>query len=83
MLIPQVLASIRVLFEGEARRRAFGVMGAVQGVAATVSQLLGGVLITMNAFGLGWRLVFLINVPVGIAALLAGRASLARVARRF
>lgn len=31
VLMPQVLASIRVLFEGEARRRAFGVMGAVQG----------------------------------------------------
>lgn len=41
-----------------------------------MSQLLGGVLITMNAFGLGWRLVFLINVPVGIAALLAGRRAL-------
>ncbi|MGZ9895014.1 MFS transporter [Bordetella bronchiseptica] len=76
VLMPQVLASIRVLFEGEARRRAFGIMGAVQGVAATVSQLLGGALITMNAFGLGWRLVFLINVPVGIAALLAGRQAL-------
>ncbi|WP_333903267.1 MFS transporter [Achromobacter insolitus] len=73
LLMPQVLASIRVLFEGEARRRAFGTMGAVQGLAATVSQLLGGVLIALNPLGLGWRLVFLINVPLGIAALLAGR----------
>lgn len=73
VLMPQVLASLRVLFEGEARRRAFGMMGAVQGVAATISQLLGGALIALNPDGLAWRLVFLINVPVGLAALLAGR----------
>jgi MFS family permease len=76
VLMPQVLASIRVVFEGEARRRAFGIMGAVQGVAASISQLLGGMLITLNPLDLGWRLVFLINVPIGIAALLAGRRAL-------
>ena len=76
VLMPQVLASLRVLFEGEARRRAFGIMGAVQGVAASISQLLGGALIASSADGLGWRLVFLINVPIGIAALLAGWRSL-------
>ncbi|WP_454694273.1 MFS transporter [Achromobacter aegrifaciens] len=76
VLMPQVLASIRVVFEGEARRRAFGIMGAVQGVAASISQLLGGILITLNPLDLGWRLVFLINVPIGIAALAAGRRAL-------
>lgn len=72
VLMPQVLASLRVLFDGEARRRAFSIMGAVQGVAATLSQLLGGSLIALNPHGLGWRLVFLINVPIGLVALLAG-----------
>ncbi len=41
LLMPQVLASIRVMFDGASRARAFGAMGAVQGVAATISQLAG------------------------------------------
>ncbi|WP_019171725.1 MFS transporter [Pseudaminobacter salicylatoxidans] len=73
LLMPQVFTSLRILFDGEQRRRAFGIMGAVQGVAACISQLAGGVLIDYGVAGLGWRLVFLINVPIGIAALIAGR----------
>ncbi|ARP90416.1 MFS transporter [Bordetella genomosp. 9] len=71
-LMPQVMASIRVLFDGDQRRRAFGAMGAVQGVAASISQLIGGALIGHAPDWLGWRLVFLINVPIGLAALAAG-----------
>jgi MFS family permease len=71
-LMPQVLASIRVLFDGEHRRLAFGIMGAVQGVAASLSQLIGGALIGYASADMGWRLVFLINVPVGLIALVAG-----------
>lgn len=73
LLMPQVFASLRVLFEGAARRRAFGVMGAVQGVAASISQLAGGFLIDHGVAGLGWRLVFLVNLPIGLIALVAGR----------
>lgn len=75
ILMPQVMASLRVLFDGDARRRAFGTMGAVQGVAASVSQIIGGWLIAHPLAGAaGWRAVFLVNVPIGIAALLAARA---------
>ena len=74
LLMPQVFASIRVLFEGDSRRRAFGIMGAVQGVAASISQIAGGYLIEHGIWHLGWRLVFLVNVPVGLVALVAGRA---------
>ncbi|WP_394821589.1 MFS transporter [Pendulispora albinea] len=74
LLMPQVYASLRVSFEGEERRRAFSIMGAVQGVAASISQLAGGLLIEHGLGGFGWRLVFLINVPIGIAAVVAGRA---------
>jgi MFS family permease len=72
ILMPQVLASLRVLFDGDARRRAFGIMGAVQGLAATISQLAGGFLIERDPGGMGWRAVFLVNLPIGIAALVAG-----------
>ncbi|MEW1780884.1 MFS transporter [Arthrobacter sp. NPDC080086] len=76
ILMPQVMASVRVLFDGDARRRAFGTMGAVQGVAASVSQIIGGLLIAhpLAAQAAGWRTVFLVNVPIGITALLAARA---------
>ncbi|WP_296224672.1 MFS transporter [Ralstonia sp. UBA689] len=75
ILMPQVMASLRVLFDGDARRRAFGTMGAVQGVAASVSQIIGGWLIAhpLAADMAGWRAVFLVNVPIGIVALLAAR----------
>lgn len=74
VLMPQVFASLRVLFAGEERRRAFGIMAAVQGVASIVSQLTGGLLIAQDIGIAGWRLIFLINVPIGAAALIAGRA---------
>jgi MFS family permease len=73
VLMPQVYASLRLMFKGDERRRAFGIMGAVQGVAASISQLTGGALIASDLGGYGWRLVFLINLPIGIAAIMAGR----------
>ncbi|CAJ0800538.1 Multidrug resistance protein Stp [Ralstonia condita] len=79
ILMPQVMASLRVLFDGDARRRAFGTMGAVQGVAASISQIIGGWLIAhpLAADVSGWRAVFLVNVPIGVTALLAARAFVA------
>jgi MFS family permease len=68
LVLPQVLASIRVGFNGDERRRAFGIMGLVIGIAAASGQLIGGLLIGSDLWGLGWRLVFLVNLPVGIAA---------------
>ncbi|HEY4164881.1 MAG TPA: MFS transporter, partial [Dongiaceae bacterium] len=65
-------ASIRIGFDGEERRRAFGIMGLVIGVAAASGQLIGGALIGGDVLGLGWRLVFLVNLPIGIAAILLG-----------
>lgn len=73
LLMPQVLASIRLLFADADRTRAFAIMGAVQGMAASVSQLLGGWLIEHGPGGLGWRMVFLINLPIGVLALILGR----------
>ncbi len=72
LLMPQILATIRVLFEGETRPKAFSIMGIVQGLASPIAQIGGGLLVTFDLFGLGWRLVFLINVPVGLLMLVLG-----------
>jgi MFS family permease len=72
LVLPQVLASIRVGYDGAERRRAFGLMGLVMGAASALGQLAGGILISGDVFGLGWRLVFLVNLPIGILAVLAG-----------
>jgi len=67
IMIPQVLSIIQVLFAPKERAGVFGALGAISGLAAVAGPLIGGVLVTQNAFDLGWRSVFIINVPVGIA----------------
>lgn len=69
MITPSVLALIGVMYDGAARARAVGVYATAMGVAAASGQLLGGVLLHADVAGLGWRTVFLINVPVGLVAL--------------
>ncbi|GGA09225.1 MFS transporter [Dyella caseinilytica] len=71
-LAPQVLASIRVMFPPAEQSRALGLYVATFGMAATLGQLLGGALISGHWWGLGWQLIFLVNLPVGIAALIGG-----------
>ena len=68
---PQVLSIIQVEFAPAERPRAFGFQGLVQGVAAVAGQIVGGGLIALDLLGLGWRWVFLINIPVGLIALLS------------
>jgi EmrB/QacA subfamily drug resistance transporter len=72
LLSPQVLAIIRVTFpEGRPRARAFAVMGVVVGTASVLGQVLGGLVVEVNLWGLGWRAAFLINLPIGVAAVAA------------
>lgn len=71
-MVPQVLPTLHVLFRPEERQRALGVYGAALGLGAMVGQLSGGMLVSADLFGLGWRLVFLVNVPIGIAIVIAG-----------
>lgn len=70
LLQPQVLAMIGLTYAGEARARAFAAYGITLGLGATLGQLIGGALIHADLLGLGWRSCFLINLPIGIAALL-------------
>ncbi|MDR0219683.1 MAG: MFS transporter [Enterobacteriaceae bacterium] len=69
LLFPQVYACIRVNFEGEKSRRAFGLLGMTLGLAAIAGQILGGWMISANIWELQWRSIFLINAPVGVLAL--------------
>jgi len=73
LLQPQVLAMLGMLYGGAERQRAFAAYGLTLGLAAAGGQLIGGLLIDANLAGLGWRTCFLINVPIGIAALLSAR----------
>src|SRR5262249_19936185 len=68
---PQVLSIIQVEFSPAERPRALGVQGLVQVIGALAAQLSGGGLIALDLLGLGWRWVFLVNVPVGAVALIA------------
>jgi EmrB/QacA subfamily drug resistance transporter len=71
LLFPQVFSLVRVTFTTRHESaRAFAVMGAVLGLATIVGQVLGGLLVEANLFGLTWRPVFLVNVFPGVAALL-------------
>ncbi len=73
VLVPQVLGSIRGLYEGAALGRALAIYGAMMGLAAACGQLLGGTLVAADLFGLGWRVVFLVNLPLGLIALVGAR----------
>ena len=69
--VPAVTAYIQLLFTGRTRGKAFAIMGAVIGVSSALGPLIGGLLI--QAFGNtnGWRLVFVVNLPIGIIAVIA------------
>jgi len=70
LMAPQVLASIRVLFPLAEQGRALALYGATFGLANICGQILGGVLVTSQPLGFAWQAIFLINVPIGLAALI-------------
>ena len=73
IMAPNVLAIVGTTYAGADRVKAISAYGIVMGIAAAGGQLLGGVLIDANLAGLGWRVIFWVNVPVGIAAIAAAR----------
>ncbi|WP_322044630.1 MFS transporter [Paraburkholderia sp. J67] len=70
VLAPQVLATIRSVYPPQQQVRVMGLYGFVFGVAAVIGQLGGGALISLHPFGLGWRAIFLVNLPIGALALI-------------
>jgi EmrB/QacA subfamily drug resistance transporter len=65
LMVPQVLATLHLLFADASRARAFGIYGIVLGLAGAAGFILGGILVTFDLAGLGWRSVFFVNVPFG------------------
>jgi EmrB/QacA subfamily drug resistance transporter len=72
LLSPQVIGMIQQLFRGPERGRAFGLYGATIAVSTAVGPLAGGLLIEAAGAHSGWRWVFLVNLPIGLAALALG-----------
>lgn len=68
--MPQVLGLIQQLFQGKERGKAFGLFGAIIGLSTAFGPTLGGVLIAVGGEPDGWRLLFWMNVPLGVLALL-------------
>ena len=72
IMLPQVFGLIRDLFEAHEMGKAFGVYGPVMGLSAMLGPIASGGLISLNVFGTGWRMIFLVNVPIGLLALVTG-----------
>jgi EmrB/QacA subfamily drug resistance transporter len=68
LLIPQGLGIIHEVFAPEEQGKAFTLFGPVIGLSAVLGPIVGGALIAANAFGSGWRLVFFVNLPLGLIA---------------
>jgi EmrB/QacA subfamily drug resistance transporter len=82
VMLPQVFGLIRDLFAPEEMGKAFGIFGPVMGMSAMLGPIVSGSLISADLFGSGWRMIFLVNVPIGIAALVvAARLLPARVTK--
>jgi EmrB/QacA subfamily drug resistance transporter len=82
LMVPQVLATLHLLFADHQRNRAFAIYGVVLGLAGAAGFLLGGALVTLDIAGLGWRVVFLVNVPFGLLIIAAAAFIMPSVPRR-
>ncbi|WP_190133405.1 MFS transporter [Streptomyces mashuensis] len=72
LMVPQVLAIIHATFPAHERGKVFGMFGAIVGLGAVSGPIIGALLTQWNLFGLEWRPIFLVNLPVGIAGLILG-----------
>ncbi len=71
LFVPAVTAFIQLLFPPQARGKAFAIMGAVIGVSSALGPIVGGLIIQAAGEESGWRLVFFVNLPVGLATVIA------------
>ena len=71
IMMPQVLSSVQVMFAPEERAPVLGIIGSLSALGAVGGLILGGWLITADLLGMGWRSIFLVNVPIGVALVVA------------
>lgn len=76
LMLPQGMGLIRDIFPVERLGTAFGVFGLTMALSAVAGPIVAGSLVDANLFGWGWRTIFAINIPLGLAGLIAGRRSL-------
>ncbi|HEX4224113.1 MAG TPA: MFS transporter, partial [Pseudonocardiaceae bacterium] len=71
VMTPQILAMVQVNFPARERPKALAMFGAAAATAGVLGPLLGGLLLHADVFGLGWRAIFLVNLPIGVLTLVA------------
>lgn len=76
IMAPQSMALLQILFSPLERVSKLAMFGIIGGLASIAGPIIGGLLIDADVLGLGWRLVFLINLPVGVLAMAAAAAYL-------
>ncbi len=80
LMIPQAFGLIRDMFPPADVPKALAALGPVMGIGALLGPVVGGLLVEADLFGTGWRAIFLINVPIGIAAFAVARRHIPAVA---
>lgn len=69
MMVPQVLAIIHVIFPAEDKGRVIGLYGMISALGAVAGPVVGGAIVSADIAGLGWRPIFLLNLPLGLVSL--------------
>ncbi len=72
LMIPQGFGMFTEVLKGKDREKAFAVFGPVMGLSAIAGPIIGATLLEADLFGTGWRAIFIINLPLGIFAFIAG-----------
>jgi EmrB/QacA subfamily drug resistance transporter len=70
LMVPQILSTIQIMYPTTAeRQRVSAFYGGIAGIATVLGPIIGALLITSDVWGLGWRNIFLVNLPVGVVAM--------------
>jgi EmrB/QacA subfamily drug resistance transporter len=74
LMIPQGLGILTAVFDDDERPAAFGTFGPVMGLSAVLGPVVSGALVALDPTGIGWRLVFCVNLPIGLAVVAGARS---------
>ncbi|MEV8096976.1 MFS transporter [Kitasatospora sp. NPDC085879] len=72
VMLPQGLGMLKEMFSEKEQATAFGLFGPVMGLSTVGGPILAGWLVDADLFGTGWRMIFLINIPLGLFAIVGG-----------